>query len=313
VARLGRIVFLGTGRFAVPLLRRLPEVADDLLVVTAADRPAGRGLQVQRSPIASAAVALGLPTLQPERLRSSGAVDVLRDYRPDGLLLAAYGQLVPPDLLALAPRSALNVHPSLLPRHRGPAPIVGTILAGDNEAGVTLMVMTPELDAGPVAAQWRMPLSGRERGDELETVLANLAGERVPEMLEAWSDGRLKAAPQDSSQATYTRVLTRADGKIDWTQPAEQIDRQVRALQPWPGAWTTRDGLRLHVRRAHPRDEETDAAPGTVLPDRPVRVATGRGVLVLEAVQPEGRGQMTADAWRNGLVRGPVVLGGGPA
>jgi methionyl-tRNA formyltransferase len=313
VARIGSIVFLGTGRFAVPLLRRLPEMADNLLVVTAPPRPAGRGLQPRPSPVATEAAALGLTSIQPERLRSSAAVADLRDFRPDGLLLASYGQLVPAAVLELAPRPPLNVHPSLLPRHRGAAPVAGAILAGDDETGVTLMIMTTELDAGPIAGQWRTPLTGRERADELEASLAELAAERVPPELLRWAAaGGLRATPQDTSQATFTRVLTRDDGRIDWAQPAAQIDRQVRAMQPWPGAWTTRDGRRLHVRRACPSDQPAEAPPGALLPGNPVRIATGRGVLELEEVQPEGRGVMTAEAWRNGLPRQLINLGEAP-
>jgi methionyl-tRNA formyltransferase len=256
---------------------------------------------------------MGLASIQPERLRSPATVAELRDFRPDGLLLASYGQLVPAAVLELAPRPPLNVHPSLLPHHRGAAPVAGAILAGDRETGVTLMVMTPALDAGPIAGQWRTPLTGRERADELEASLAELAAENVPPELLHWAAARgLPAIPQDSSQATFTRVLTRDDGRIDWTQPAEQIDRQVRAMQPWPGAWTTRDGRRLHVRRARPSEQAAEAPPGTLLPGNPVRVASGRGVLELEEVQPEGRGVMTAEAWRNGLPRRQVRLGEPP-
>jgi methionyl-tRNA formyltransferase len=313
VGRIGRIVFLGTGSFGVPLLRRLPDLADGLLVVTAPDRPAGRGLQPRASPVAAEARSLGVSLATPRRLRSDEGRAAIRDFAPDGLLLAAYGQLVPADLLGLAPRPPLNVHPSLLPRHRGAAPVAAAILAGDELTGVSLMVMTPELDAGPIVAQWAVPLTGRERAPELEARLAALAADEVPPVLEAWAGEGVEAHPQDSRLATVVGGFTREDGRIDWSKPADAIDRQVRALQPWPGAWTTLGEHRLHVRRAHPdqagAEDREDRIPGAVLPGSPVRVATGRGVLVLDEVQPAGRPTMAADAWRRGLPQPNLRLG----
>jgi methionyl-tRNA formyltransferase len=309
VASIGRVAFLGTGSFGVPLLRHLPDLVDELLVVTAPDRPAGRGLQNRRSPVADAADELGAPLLAPERIRDPASIAAIHAWRPDGLLLAAYGQLVPPALLELAGREPLNVHPSLLPRHRGAAPVAATILAGDPEAGVTLMVMTAGLDAGPIVAQWRMPLSGREETPELEARLARLAADRIPPLLSSWAAGELESQPQDPALATVVHQFTRQDGWIDWQRPAIEIDRRVRALQPWPGAWTTIDGRRLHVRRALPGEAVPDIRPGTLLAGDPVRVACGQGSLILDEVQPEGRPIMPADDWRRGLPRQHVRLG----
>ncbi len=237
----------------------------------------------------------------PARLRSDEARDAIRDFQPDGLLLVSYGQLVPADLLELAERPPLNVHPSLLPRHRGAAPVASTILAGDPAAGVSLMVMTEQLDAGPVVAQWELPLGGRETTPELDTILADLAAEHVPAELERWASGDIEPVPQDERAATLIRPFTRADGFIDWRRTAVEIDRQVRALQPWPGAWTTIDGRRLHVRRAHPVTGVDDVPIGALLPGEVPCVACGTGALALEIVQPEGRPSMAADAWRRGL------------
>jgi methionyl-tRNA formyltransferase len=309
VSRIGRIAFLGTGAFGVPLLERVASIADDLIVVSQPDRPAGRRLRMRAAPIAGWAREHGLRVLGPERLRSDEARTALGGFAPDGLLLAAYGQLVPPDLLELGSRPPLNVHPSLLPRHRGAAPVAGTILAGDPEGGVTLMVMTSELDAGPIVAQWPVPLTGRETTPELETVLADLAATYVPDELERWAAGELDPRPQDASAATHVHPFTRNDGWIDWRQPADEIDRRVRALQPWPGAWTTIDGRRLHVRRARPVAGVDDVPIGLLLPGDAPCVAAGVGALRLEVVQPEGRPAMPADAWRRGLAREHVLLG----
>ncbi|MGZ8475970.1 MAG: methionyl-tRNA formyltransferase [Candidatus Limnocylindria bacterium] len=310
MAGIGRIVFLGSGSFGLPLLHRVREIVDELLVVTQPDRPAGRKLQMRASPIAAYAREHGIDVLSPNRLRSDESREELRRFAPDGLLLAAYGQLVPTGLLELADRPPLNVHPSLLPRHRGAAPVAGTILSGDAEAGVTLMVMTEELDAGPIVAQWRVPLAGRETTPELEARLADLAADVVPPELERWAAGERSAVPQDDGLSTHVHPFTRSDGWIDWRRPAVEIDRQVRALQPWPGAWTLVDGRRIHVRRARPVAGVDDVPIGALLPGDPPFVAAGVGALALEIVQPEGRPAMPAEAWRRGLDRDHVLLGG---
>ena len=311
MGRIGRVAFLGTGAFGLPLLARVVEQADDLLVISQPDRPAGRRLQLRSTPITAFAREHGARVVTPTRLRSDEGRDALRAFGPDGLLLVAYGQLVPSDLLEIGRRPPLNVHPSLLPRHRGAAPVAGTIRAGDTEGGVTLMVMTAELDAGPVVAQWPVQLTGRETTPELESRLADLAADVVPPELDRWAEGDTTATPQDERLATHVRPFTRADGWIDWRAPAIEIDRQVRALQPWPGAWTTLDDRRIHVRRARPMPGFDDVPIGAILPGDVPRVACGVGALALEIVQPEGRPTMPADAWRRGLAREHVLLGAG--
>lgn len=312
MGRLGRIAFLGTGAFGIPLLERLPALADELLVVSQPDRPAGRRLRTRPAPVAAWAREREVALATPRRLRSDEGRGILEEFAPDGLLLAAYGQLVPPAILALARREPLNVHPSLLPRHRGAAPVAATILAGDAEAGVSLMVMIAALDAGPIVAQWRVPLGGRESTPELEGRLAALAAEAVPPLLERWADGDLPAVPQDETRATLIRPFRRTDGWLDWRRSAEEIDRRVRALQPWPGAWTTLDGRRLHVRAAHPVAGVDDVPIGALLPGAQPRVACGQGALALDEVQPEGRPAMPGAAWRRGLARDHVLLGAAP-
>lgn len=309
MTRLGRVAFLGTGSFGVPLLDRILDRTDDLLVISQPDRPAGRGLRTRASPVAAFARERGLRLGTPRRLRSAEARALLRDFAPDGLLLVAYGQLVPDDILQLAGRPSLNVHPSLLPRHRGAAPVAGTILAGDAEAGVTLMVMVPELDAGPIVEQWTVPIEPGEQAPELEARLAQLAATEVPPVLDSWVAGVLHLEPQDESRASMVRPFTRQDGWIDWRHSAVEIDRQVRALQPWPGAWTTLDGRRLHVRRARALPGVDDLPIGALLPGDEPRVACGSGALALEVVQAEGRAAMPGHAWRRGIGRQHVILG----
>ncbi len=308
---IGRIAFLGTGAFGVPLLGRIVDMADELLVISQPDRPAGRRLQIRATPVAEVARDHGVPVLTPRRLRGDEAGAVLRAFGPDGLILVAYGQLVPPDLLELAERPALNVHPSLLPRHRGAAPVAGTILAGDAEGGVSLMVMTPELDAGPIIQQWTVALTGRETTPDLELRLAELAAEVVPPELERWATEGISAEEQDDAAATLIRPFSRDDGWIDWHRSAIEVDRQVRALQPWPGAWSTIDGRRIHIRSARPVTGVDDLPIGALLPGDPPCVACGIGALALEVVQPEGRAAMPAADWRRGLDRERVLLGAG--
>lgn len=311
MGRLGRVAFLGTGAFGVPLLARVADLADELLVVSQPDRPAGRRLQLRATPISAWAREHGIRTYTPGRLRSDEARAALAEYAPEGLILVAYGQMVPPDLLDLGSRAPLNVHPSLLPRHRGAAPVAGTILAGDEDGGLTLMVMTADLDAGPVVERWPVRLTGRETTPELEATLADLAAQVVPPALERWAEGITPMEPQDESLATQVRPFTRADGWIDWRRPAIEIDRQVRALQPWPGAWTTLDDRRIHIRRARAVAGVDEVAIAALLPGEVPRVACGVGALALEVVQPEGRPTMPADAWRRGLAREHVMLGAG--
>ena len=310
---IGRIAFLATGPFGVPLLARLPAICDDLLVVSQPDRPAGRGLRTRPSPIAAWARDNGVRVETPRRLRSDEGRALLHGFAPDGLLLVAYGQLVSDDLLAMGPRPPLNVHPSLLPRHRGAAPVASTILAGDAVGGVTLMVMTSVLDAGPIAAQWPVTLTGRETTPELETRLAELAAEHVPPELARWAAGEMTSQPQDEREATMISPFRRADGWIDWQESAVAIDRRVRALQPWPGAWTTLDGRRLHIRAAHPVAGVDGPIIGALLPGEWPLVACGHGALALDVVQRAGKPAMGADAWRRGLPREHVLLGGGAA
>jgi methionyl-tRNA formyltransferase len=312
VPGIGRVVFLGTGPLGVPLLERVAEMADALLVMSQPDRPAGRKLRIRPTPISAFAQKHGLELTTPRRLRSDEARERIRDFRPDGLLLVGYGQLVPDDVLSVGSRPPLNVHPSLLPRHRGAAPVAATILAGDPEAGLTVIVMTSRLDAGPIVAQWRVPLTGREETPMLEAQLAKLAAERVPPILRDWATGELPQQPQDESKATVVHPFRRQDGWIDWRRPAVEVDRQVRGLQSWPGAWTTLDGRRLHVRRAHPVAGFDHVPVGALLPGQPPTVACGVGALALEVVQPEGRPSMPADDWRRGLGRDHILLGAAP-
>lgn len=301
--RAPRVVFLGTPEFAAPVLRTLLAAPDlDLpLVVTQPDRPAGRGRRLIASPIKELAVAHGIPVFQPERLRGPDVVERLRAVDADLFVIAAYGQILRQAVLDLPRHGCLNVHPSLLPRHRGPAPIAAAILAGDSETGVTIMLTDRGMDTGPILAQEVVPLPRDATTATLTPQLFELGATLLLRMIPAWLAGQIAPRPQDDGRATVTRTFTKADGAIDWQAPALTIERQVRALNPWPRAYTFDSGKRLIVldARATLSDArgnraltiDAPAQPGTVVAierDGPL-VATGAGLLLLSEVQPEGR------------------------
>lgn len=298
-----RTVFLGSGAFAVPALRRLAEHPSILLVgvVTAPPRPVGRRRVVTPTPVGATAAGLSLgPVLTPERLRAADAVAAVLALRPDLLVLADYGQIVPPALLGLA-HGALNLHPSALPRFRGATPVQAAILAGDAETAVTLMRMDEGLDTGPVVAQERVPLSATESAPEVEARLAELGAALLARCLPAWLEGTLPAVPQAESGVVVTRPLRREDGRLDPSRPAAELERQVRAHRPWPGSLAEVDGERLIVERASVAPSAAEDQPGRLVREgnRPA-LATVDGRLVLEAVVPPGRRPMSGEAWLRG-------------
>lgn len=313
--RRARVVFIGTGPFAVPSLRRL--AADPQVrivgIVTAPPRPAGRGRKIARSPVHEAAEPLRLrPVHTPERLRAPASLRAVLSLAPDLAILADYGQLVPAPLLDL-PLGALNLHPSLLPRHRGASPIPATILAGDRETGVTLIRMDAGLDSGPILAVEPIALTGDESTPELEERLAAVAAELLARSLGPWLRGELTARPQPPTGVTTTRPLRRDDGRLDPQRPAVELERQVRAYQPWPGSWLETPVGRIAVWRAEATDQDSASSetPGTLVADADgFALVTAEGRLRLLEVQPAGRNRMTGASFRRGRpsVAGAKVL-----
>lgn len=245
-----KVAFFGTPQFAVPSLRALLDDDYDVVaVVTAPDRPSGRGLTVRRSPVAELAAERGLLTLQPERLRGSSAVEMLRGLGAAVGVLVAYGQMVPPAVLQMFAHGVLNVHPSLLPRHRGPSPIQGALLAGDVQTGATLMVLDDEMDHGPTLAQEPYPIAADDTAATLLGPLADLGAQLLVRSLPHYLAGELQPQPQDHDAATYTSLVKPSDGLADWHLPAEQLLRRWRAYQPWPGLSTCWNGRRVKLGR----------------------------------------------------------------
>ncbi|MGH9159598.1 MAG: methionyl-tRNA formyltransferase [Vicinamibacteraceae bacterium] len=292
-----RIVFFGTPRFAVPTLEGLLQAPHQVVgVVTQPDRPRGRGHIVQHSPIKTLALAHHLPIWQPDTLKDEGFLTLVRSAEPDLGVVAAYGKLLPDVLLAIPRLGLINVHASLLPRYRGASPIQRAVLAGDAETGVTIMRVVSALDAGPSLAQQRQPIGPDDTSGDVEHALATIGASLLRETVDRLAAGAVRETPQDEAQATYAPRLRKEEGLIDWSRPAQAVHNHVRAMQPWPGAFSFVQGQRLMVKRTQ-RAAPIDAAAGTIVEaDRDVlRVAAGGGtsLRVLE-VQAEGRRAMTA-------------------
>jgi methionyl-tRNA formyltransferase len=304
-----RTIFFGSGAFAVPILDALAGHDRIRLVaaVTAPDRPAGRRAALTPTPVAERAAELDLPLLQPERLRAPESVSALASLGPDLGVLADYGQIVPRSVLELPRFGILNIHPSLLPRHRGATPIQATIASGDERAGISILRMDEGLDTGPLVAQDWWALDGTERATELEAVAAQRGADLLERTLGPWLDGTIQPTPQEDSLATVTRPLRREDARLDPLLTALDLDRRVRANTPWPGSFVETELGRLAVLAASLAESRPGDRPGVILRqgDRPA-IATSSGRLVLDRIRPAG-GQAMDGA---DFVRGhPSIVG----
>ena len=297
-----RVVFLGSGEFAVPILYRLghlPEV-EVVGVVTTPPKPAGRKGMVKSVPVAVAARTRKVPMMTPPQVRDPRAIEAIRWLAPDLGVLADYGQIVPQELLDVPKRGFLNIHPSLLPRHRGATPIPATILQGDAIAGVTLIQMDAGLDTGPIVAAESWPLEGNETSSELEARAAGVGAGLLSKWIGPWLRDEVEAAPQGEDGATLTRPLRREDGRIDVWLTAAELERQVRAYQPWPGSFLESPAGRLVVWGATVEGPTDETMPVTVGPGPALRIATAANWLRLDEVQPAGGRRMSGDAWLRG-------------
>jgi methionyl-tRNA formyltransferase len=307
-----RVVFMGTPEFAVPTLRKLAAMYDVALVVTQPDKPAGRGRRPSAPPVRVAAEQLGIPVIQPERVRAPEVLDHLRGVRPDVIITAAYGQLLPQALLDIPRCGCLNVHASILPRWRGAAPIHRAVMAGDTETGVTLMRMVLELDAGPILGTRRIPIGPDDDTGVIHDRLAELGADLVAELLPRYLSGELEPVPQPAEGVTYAERIRPEDEWIRWNAPVVAVHNQVRGLRPWPGASTLAGGERLKIWRTalEPAPPKGRPVPGTVVADRDaVWVACADGWLRLVEVQPAGRRRMPALDWWRGRRSELLILG----
>ncbi|MBI2776727.1 MAG: methionyl-tRNA formyltransferase [Chloroflexi bacterium] len=304
-----RTVFFGSGAFAVPALRALASAPGVRLVavVTPPDRPAGRHARPAAVPVAEEARRLGLPHRAMARLRTPEAAASIAADAPTLGVLADFGRIVPPSILAVPARGILNLHPSLLPRHRGAAPVPAAILAGDGGTGITIIRMDEGLDTGPIVARREWPLSGRESAPELEAFAAAEGAALLLQILEPYVRGEVIPVAQPSAGVTLTRPLRREDGRLDPAGPAFELERQVRAYQPWPGAWFETSAGRVAVTKAEVAAGEPGDIPGRLVEDGPgLALATAAGRLRLLEVQPAGGRPMPAEAFRRGR---PAIVG----
>ncbi len=306
-----RIVFMGTPEFAVPSLRALHEAWEVVLVVTNPDRPRGRGRRLQPSPVKEYAREAGLEVFQPKSLRRPEVADRLRSLNPDAIVVAAYGKILPPEILAIPRLGCINVHASLLPKYRGAAPIQWAIIRGEEETGITIMLMDEGLDTGPILAAAREPIRPEDTAASLSERLAELGARLLVETLPRFASGEIQPEPQPVEGASRAPMLRKEDGWVDFGLPARDVANHVRGTDPWPGAYCLLDGDRLKLFGARP--VPGSGAPGTVLgmENRALLVACGEGAVAISELQLPGRKRMAAAALCAGrpIPPGTVLVG----
>ncbi len=296
-----RSVFMGSPEFALPALESLKNQTQIVGVVTQPDRPAGRGREVSSPPVKILADRLGLPVIQPEKLRAPEAMNQLRAWRPEIVVVAAFGQILRPEMLSLPEYGCLNLHASLLPRHRGASPIAAAILSGDTETGITLMKMDPGLDTGPILGQSRLPIDPSDTAESLGRKLSLLAGETLTQFLPVYLQGKIFPQSQEESLATYAPQLRKEDGRLDFQQPAAILERKVRAFHPWPGVYILWREQPLRILEGKAVTGEPGAAAGlTMERSHFPAIHTADGLLVLRKVQPAGKRPMAGDEFLRG-------------
>jgi len=286
---------MGTPSFSIPVLAKLLENDYQVVAVyTKADKPSGRGRKPFASPVKEMAVKYGLHIEEPLSFKDETVVDCMNSFNPDIAVLASYGHILPKRVLDIPKRGCLNIHPSLLPKYRGPSPVVGAILNGSSETGVTVMTVLPKVDNGHILAQLKVGIDQEETTQSLTPKLFQLGAELLIHTIPLWIEGEINPQPQDESKATYTRTYTKEDGRIDWNISATQIASMIRAFTPWPGCYTTWQSRTFKVIEAVPMPEtESNYTPGQVIElardDMKAGVITGNGVLGLRKVQLESR------------------------
>jgi methionyl-tRNA formyltransferase len=305
-----RIIFMGTPDFAVPALHKLLAGPDEIAaVVTQPDRPKGRGKKLSPPPVKVAAEQAGIPVLQPSKIRTDEFAETLKSYRPDLIIVAAYGRMLPASILELPRLGCINIHGSLLPRHRGAAPIQWAVIKGDQQAGVTIMQMDAGMDTGDILLPAAIPVSPDETAGSLFTRLAELGGSTLMQALDLLRQDKLSRTRQDHSLATAAPPLTKEDGCLDWNQPAAELHCLIRGLDPWPGAYSFMGGQRFRFFAPEIVHKESKQAAGTlILADtQGLLITTARDCLLIKEIQPEGKKRMTVEAYLCGHPLAPGV------
>ena len=298
-----KIIFMGTADFAVPSLEALLSGPDRVVaVVCQPDRPKGRGQKRVAPPVKVLAGQCDIPVLQPSKIKTDDFYSELKSYQPELIVVAAYGRILPPRLLTLPPHGCINVHGSLLPRHRGAAPIQWAIISGDREVGVTIMQMDAGMDTGAVLLRRSITAAPQETAGSLFPKIAALGSETLMDVLGMLRNGSLAPTSQDESLATEAPMLTKTDGLIDWSKPAEDIGRLIRGLDPWPTAFCEVDGKKLQLYEPEVVHMDSHHPPGTLLRSNRegLLLSTSKGCLLIKEIKPEGKKRMTVESFLNG-------------
>lgn len=294
-----RVVFMGSPDFSLPTLRALAEAYEVVGVVSQPDRASGRGRELKPPPVKLLAQELGIPVIQPEKLRQPEALEQLRLWDPDVIVVAAFGQILKKDVLYLPRFGSINVHASLLPRWRGAAPINAAILHGDEETGITIMKMDVGLDTGPILTQRSIPLTREDTAGSISEKLSRLGADLLIETLPDYFSGKIQPIPQSEEGMTYAPMLKKEEGQLDFTRPADELERRVRAFNPWPGTFMDFDRTLLKIHRARVAEGEAEAGSRLIYDDQPA-VGAGIGILILDEVQPAGKKSMSGKSFLAG-------------
>jgi methionyl-tRNA formyltransferase len=295
-----RVVFMGSPAFALPSLKALIEDYSVVAVVSQPDRPSGRGRKSSAPATKIFASEAGIPVFQPDRVRDADAISTIADFKPEMIVVAAYGQILPQHLLDLPKHGSLNVHGSLLPRWRGAAPIQAAIQNGDKETGVTIMQMDAGLDTGPILSQRSIVLEAEDTGGSLTERLSHIGSDLLVETIPPYLAGDIVPQTQDDKLATRAPMLRKRDGRLDPLTTAEQLARQIRAFDPWPGTFVMWGDRRIAVKRAHSTSHNGTAAGKVTVIENTPAIATREGVLVLDIVQAAGKREMSGEAFIRG-------------
>ncbi|MFS0688148.1 methionyl-tRNA formyltransferase [Sporosarcina sp. 179-K 8C2 HS] len=300
-----KIVFMGTPDFSVPVLTMLHEEGFDIIaVVTQPDRPVGRKRVLTPPPVKEEAIRLGLPVLQPEKLRTSEELVELINMQPDLIVTAAYGQILPKDLLEAPRLGCINVHASLLPKYRGGAPIHQAVIDGETETGVTIMYMVEKLDAGDIISQTKVPITKDDNTGILFEKLSVAGTELLKETLPSIIDGTNERIPQDESLVSFAGNITREQERIDWSRSGKDIFNQIRGLYPWPGAYSVFQGENVKIWKAEKSEEISKASPGTIiklLKDKLIIKSGDETSIAITELQPAGKKRLSAEEFLNGV------------
>lgn len=308
-----KVLFMGTPDFAVSTLKSIIEAGHDIIgVVTQPDKVRGRGSKKSYPAVKKTALEYNIKVYQPDKVRNDEFIQLVRDLQPDVIVVAAFGQILPKELLNIPPYGCINVHASLLPKYRGAAPIQAAIINGEEETGITIMYMDVKLDTGDMILQESIPISKEDTGGSLHDKLALLGGDLLVKALDKLKDGSAKRIHQDDLQATYVKMMDKEMGNIDFSQPADTIERKIRGLNPWPSAYTKYEGKNLKLWRAEVVECSCDARPGEVIDcdKESFTVMTGKDALLIKELQLECKKRMPCDAFLRGCpIKKGVILG----